>query len=53
MFGEVSEGEDILDMINESIVDNENRPYKDVRQVVLALHCSTNQFDVTCSMHFL
>ncbi len=33
MFGEVSEGEDILDMINESIVDQENRPYRDIRQV--------------------
>lgn len=31
VFGEVMEGTDVLDLINETICDNDNRPYKDVR----------------------
>ncbi|KAI8520910.1 Peptidyl-prolyl cis-trans isomerase-like 4 [Branchiostoma belcheri] len=31
VFGEVSEGEDILNQINEAICDNEHRPYQDIR----------------------
>ena len=31
VFGEVSEGWETLDKLNEVFVDRENRPYKDVR----------------------
>ena len=32
VFGEVSEGEDILDKINEAYCDKEGRPFQDIRQ---------------------
>ena len=31
VFGEVSEGFDVLEKLNEVIADQENRPYRDVR----------------------
>lgn len=31
VFGEVSEGLDVLQKINEAIVDDTNRPYQDIR----------------------
>lgn len=31
VFGEVSEGFDVLEKLNEVIVDQDNRPYRDVR----------------------
>ena len=31
VFGEVSEGLDVLEKINETIVDDEHRPFQDVR----------------------
>lgn len=33
VFGEVSEGFDVLDKINESICDDNDRPYQDIRFV--------------------
>ena len=35
VFGEVSEGLEVLQKLNETIVDDTNRPYQDIRLVTL------------------
>jgi len=36
VFGEVAEGFDILHKLNEVYVDNDSRPYQDIRSVCLS-----------------
>ena len=33
VFGEISEGFDVLDKINEAICDEKDRPYQDIRYI--------------------
>ena len=39
MFGEIAEGFDTLEKINETICDEDDRPYQDIRYVVFEHKC--------------
>ena len=46
VFGEVSEGFDVIDKLNEAICDENDRPYQDIRCV---LRCNTDLPSLTVS----